>query len=575
MGRFDSSPEFEGEKNLVEDSNTRITAPNDLSDGALDGIKKARATTIVWSRSALIFAYALIFLIFFVNSLQQQITNNLGNYVVSDFATQGLYPITGVVSQLVAGIIKLPVARLMDIWGRPLGYVVMLFTAVIGLIIMAACRNVETYAAGQVFYWVGFDGIAFVLDVFIADTSSLRSRALMFAFSTSPYIATTFAGPAAAQSFYQTSGWPWAYGTFAIITPLISLPFLSVFAWNQRLARKQGIIQDTRAASGRTVFQSIAHYLIEFDFIGILLLAAGFAIFLLPFSLAQYQNGTWASSLVISMLVVGFVLIIIFGLHEKFFARRPFLPFQYLTDRTVLGACINAGVLFLSFYCWDAYFSPFLQVVYGLTISEAGYVSNIYNIGSCFFAIIIGAAIYATGWFKWTGLVAVPIQILGTGLMIYFRQPNQSLGYVIMCQIFISASGGALVISQQLAIMAAVGLENVASALALLGLFNAVGGAVGSSISAAIWTNTFPQALATYLPASAQGDIPTIFGSLVVQLEYAMGTPERDGIIEAYGHSQRIMCIAATSVLVLNFVGVCLWRNINVKNMKPAGTTVI
>lgn len=130
---------------------------------------------------------------------------------------------------------------------------------------MASCRNVETYAAGQVFYWVGFDGIAFVLDVFIADTSSLRSRALMFAFSTSPYIATTFAGPAAAESFQRTSGWPWAYGTFAIITPLISLPFLAVFAWNQRLARKQGVISNTRAASGRTVFQSIRHYMIEFD----------------------------------------------------------------------------------------------------------------------------------------------------------------------------------------------------------------------------------------------------------------------------------------------------------------------
>lgn len=130
---------------------------------------------------------------------------------------------------------------------------------------MAACRNVQTYAAGQVFYWVGFDGIAFVLDVFIADTSSLRSRALMFAFSTSPYIATTFAGPAAAQSYEYGAGWPWAYGTFAIVVPIISLPFLAVFAYNQRLARKQGIIEDTRAASGRTPWQSIMHYFIEFD----------------------------------------------------------------------------------------------------------------------------------------------------------------------------------------------------------------------------------------------------------------------------------------------------------------------
>lgn len=134
-----------------------------------------------------------------------------------------------------------------------------------GLILMAACRNVETYAAGQVFYWVGFNGIDFVLDVFIADTSSLKNRALMFAFSTSPYIATTFAGPAAAQSFLATSGWPWGYGTFAIVVPAISVPFLSVFWYNQRLAKQQGIIVKSRAASDRTFLQSIRHHFIEFD----------------------------------------------------------------------------------------------------------------------------------------------------------------------------------------------------------------------------------------------------------------------------------------------------------------------
>ncbi len=83
---------------------------------------------------------------------------------------------------------------------------------------MAACNNVQTYAAAQVFYWVGMNGIAYILDVFIADTSSLKWRGLLFAFSTSPYIATTFAGPAAAQSYIEGAGWRWVYGTFAIVS---------------------------------------------------------------------------------------------------------------------------------------------------------------------------------------------------------------------------------------------------------------------------------------------------------------------------------------------------------------------
>lgn len=56
------SPDFEhGEKNVVEATNTQINTANQggLSDEAGDGVKKARATTIVWSKNALILVYAL------------------------------------------------------------------------------------------------------------------------------------------------------------------------------------------------------------------------------------------------------------------------------------------------------------------------------------------------------------------------------------------------------------------------------------------------------------------------------------------------------------------------------------
>src|SRR4051812_24833079 len=112
---------------------------------------------------------------------------------------------------------------------------------------MAACNNVETYAAAQVFYWVGFNGMAYVLDVFMADTSSLKNRALVFGFSTTPYIATTFAGPKAAESFLKTSGWRWAYGTYTIITPVIAIPIMSVLWLNQRKAAKEGLLVKTQS----------------------------------------------------------------------------------------------------------------------------------------------------------------------------------------------------------------------------------------------------------------------------------------------------------------------------------------
>jgi MFS family permease len=115
----------------------------------------------------------------------------------------------------------------------------------------------------QVIYWIGHNGIAYVLDVFIADTSSLENRGLALAFSTSPYIATTFAGPSVAQRFYQTSGWRWAFGAFSIIIPFACAPIVLIFISNRRKAERLGYLRSRD--SGRTLQQSVIHYLIQFD----------------------------------------------------------------------------------------------------------------------------------------------------------------------------------------------------------------------------------------------------------------------------------------------------------------------
>lgn len=116
----------------------------------LKGVQKIEAVTLVWSKSELIVAYACIFLVFVVNSLQQQITNNLTTYVYSDFASHSLIPITSTVAFLLAGILKLPVAQMMNLWGRAEGLIFMLLCATLGLIMMAGCKNVATYCAAQV-----------------------------------------------------------------------------------------------------------------------------------------------------------------------------------------------------------------------------------------------------------------------------------------------------------------------------------------------------------------------------------------------------------------------------------------
>lgn len=268
------------------------------------------------------------------------------------------------------------------------------------------------------------------------------------------------------------------------------------------------------------------------------------------------------------MLVLGFVLIISFVLIEKFVSPTPFLPFEKLLNRTILGTCLLSATFQVAYYCWNSYFTSFLQVVHGVSIAQAGYISSTFDVVSGVWCFVVGFLIRRTKHFKWIMLCAIPIDILGIGLMIYFRQPSMNIGYLIFTQILISLSGASIIISIQVAVMSVVTHEQIAATLALLGMFSYIGGAIGSAISGAIWTNTFPNSLAKNLPESAQGNLTDIYGSLDAQLSFERGDPVRNAIIMSYGEAQRYMCIAGTASVALGLIWVSMIRNIDVSKNK-------
>jgi predicted MFS family arabinose efflux permease len=268
------------------------------------------------------------------------------------------------------------------------------------------------------------------------------------------------------------------------------------------------------------------------------------------------------------MLVVGFILLVLFGLHERYTASTPFLPFDLLTSRSVLGACLLSFTYQISYYAWSSYFTSFLQVVSHLSISQAGYIASTFDVLSGILLLSVGFLISKTGYFRWLLFIAVPIYILGQGLMIYFRQPGTNVGYLVMCQVFISIGGAIIILCEQIAVMAAADHQHVASVLALLNIFGWLGGAVGSTISGAIWTNSFPQALRELLPAEAMENFDSIYGNLETQLGYKVGSTTRLAIEEAYGIAQKRMLIAGTAIMGLTLVWIFLIKNHNVAKMQ-------
>ena len=216
---------------------------------------------------------------------------------------------------------------------------------------------------------------------------------------------------------------------------------------------------------------------------------------------------------------------------------------------------------------WDSTFLSYLQAVHNLSITNAGYVYNIYSIGSCFWGIPLAIAIRVIGRFKYLIFAMMCLNFLGVSLMIHFRQPSLGVGYVIMCQIFIAFGGGSMVIGEDMAVMAAAPHADVASMLALIGLFTSVGGAIGQAVSGAIYTNKFPAALDRALPGNATLNA-ALYGSLATQLTYPLGSPERDAVIYAYANTQWYLTIASACFLVPCFACILAWKDFKVKELK-------
>ncbi|KIX01204.1 uncharacterized protein Z518_08929 [Rhinocladiella mackenziei CBS 650.93] len=540
-----------------------------IDDNAEHGVQTVQAMTYAWSKKDILFLYIMIWLIEFILAFSNGIVNTLTPYVTSSFQEHSLTALTGVISSLVAGIWKLPYAKIMNVWGRPHAFALSVLFITAGLIMMAGCNNVRTYCAAQVFYWMGYNGISFSITVCIADTSKLKNRGFMIAYASSPFLITTWVYGYAADSILAGMGFRWGFGVFCIVVPIVCAPFGIVHWIAQRKARKAGLIP-LRVTANMNLSQKTFHYLKEFDVIGLLILATGLSLFLLAFNIYSYQPDTWRSPLIICFLIFGGLLIIAFGFWEAKFAPITFVPWELLKNRTVIFTYTMAASLYIGWYIWDSYFFSLLVVLFNQTIVHATYISNIYTMGSCFISLVYGLCLrYFSGRLKlYSFFWGVPLTILGVGLMIKFRQPDVNIGYIVMCQIFVAFGGGVLVISEQTTLMAVSKQRDFPALLACESMIIAIGSAVGSTIAGAMWTGIFPEKLSKYLPASAQGDLAKIYGDMTVQASYPWGSPTRNAINRSYAETQRYMLIAATSIYSTTLISVALWEDVDVRKMK-------
>lgn len=301
---------------------------------------------------------------------------------------------------------------------------------------------------------------------------------------------------------------------------------------------------------------------------GILLLMLAFCLFMLPFTLVNYAPNGWNTGYIIAMIVLGILLWPVFVVHERYVAPVQFLPWHYLKEPTIIGSCILYGVMFLSVFTWNGYYGTYLQVVHRLSIENANYILNSFSLTSAVFGPFIGWLISRTGNFKWIAMTGVPITLIGTALLIPLRTPNINPGVLAFTQILVGLGTGIFATCGQLAVMAPVTHQQIAVVNALWGLFGGFGSSIGFSISGALWTSILPGELYNRLPEVSKDRYMEIFGDIEVQKSFADGTLEREAVVAAFAHVERIMVIAGACFIPLCVASIWFWKNINVKKLE-------
>ena len=105
--------------------------------------------------------------------------------------------------------------------------------------------------------------MTYCVDVITADVTKLKNRALAFAFTSSPWMITAFAGAKASDEFYYNVSWRWGFGCFAIIFPVVAAPLFFIMKFNLRKAKDDNAV--AQEESGRNLLQSVWYYAREFD----------------------------------------------------------------------------------------------------------------------------------------------------------------------------------------------------------------------------------------------------------------------------------------------------------------------
>ncbi|KAG1809750.1 major facilitator superfamily domain-containing protein [Suillus plorans] len=527
------------------------------------GVIKVEAAQRVYGRYSRWCLFIGLGLASYIYSLDASTTYAYLTFATSYFGEHSFISSITVAQSLIIAVGKPVIAKVADVSSRGTAYVSVLIFYVLGYTVIASAPNVGFIAGGIVLYAVGYTGLQLLTQIIIADITTLAWRGLVVSLVSAPFLVNAFIGSNISTAVLETIGWRWGYAMFAILVPVSLAPLIFTLLWAERKAKRIALLDSNKSrsrensrqrslsdisVSAMAVFLRSAEQL---DLVGLVLLGAAVSMTLLPLTISQAVSGSWKNGSIIAMLFIGVVLLVVFAVWDLRYASMPVIAPRFVKNRSVVCAAFIGFFDFMSFFLTYTYLFSFVLVVKPWSLVNATYFIQVQSVALTFFGILAGLSMRFLHRYKYVLVVGLVIRLAGVAMMIHSRGANASNAELVWTQILQGFGGGFAAVSSQVGAQASVPHTDVAIITAIVLLVTEIGGAVGNACAGAIWSNTMPSNLEKYLPSLSAEERAELFGSIRSAASYPLGHPIREGVINAYDDTMKIMVTTATILSVI------------------------
>ncbi|KAJ6172554.1 major facilitator superfamily domain-containing protein [Penicillium chermesinum] len=442
------------------------------------------------------------------------------NYSTSSFGALSKLATLNTAASVLFAVIKPPVAKLSSVIGRGQTYVLTISLYILSYILMASAKTLNTYAAGFILYTVGQSGTNIMNDIVISDLSNARWRGFAIAFSFAPYLITPWVSGFIVDSVVNGIGWRWGIGMFAIIMPFGASFIITTLLYYQTRAKKMGLVERQK--------QSVSEFFSQIDVGGLILFSGGFALILVPMSLAATTTSQWKTPYVDALIAIGGVMLIAFPFYEHYVSRHPFMPPEYFKSLTILLCLFLIATDTIGFSCTHAYLYTWATVARGFSARDATFYNATNGVMQCFVAIIAGGFMFWTRRYKWLVILGAIIRLVGYGIMIRLRGASNSMFELFFVQIMQGFGSGIMQTNLIVPAQISVPHAQMAQITALVICFSFLGSSIGSCIAGGIYSGKIDQALWHHLGKNATHEQVSSLANSIT------------GVLPAWGSSERI-----------------------------------